>query len=84
MGSEEIGYGETFPSIPLLLMSLPPLVNLSSLIDEAKCYELVRQHRWLEGVHCNHCDSASVARHGHGDTQQQRYRCRHCQCRSMI
>src|ERR687886_37432 len=23
-----------------------PLVNLSSLIDDAKCYELIRRHRW--------------------------------------
>ena len=34
---------------------MPPLVNLSSLIDDAKCYELVRQHRWPEGVHCPGC-----------------------------
>ena len=61
-------------------MSLSSLVNLSSLIDDAKCYELVRQHRWPEGVRCPHCDSASVARHGHDDTQRhrQRYRCRQC------
>ena len=64
-------------------MSLSSLVNLASLIDDAKCYELVRQHRWPEGVRCPHCDSASVARHGHDDTQRhrQRYRCRQCQSR---
>jgi hypothetical protein len=27
-------------------MPTPTLVNLSSLIDDAKCFELVRQHRW--------------------------------------
>jgi transposase-like protein len=59
------------------------LVNLSSLIDDAKCYELVRRHRWPEGVRCPHCDSPSVARHGHDDTQRprQRYRCKQCQYR---
>ena len=64
-------------------MSLSSLVNLSSLIDDAKCYELVRQHRWPEGVRCPHCDSASVTRHGHDDTQRhrQRYRCKQCQSR---
>ena len=64
-------------------MSLSSLVNLSSLIDDAKCYEVVRQHRWPEGVRCPHCDNASVARHGHDDTQRhrQRYRCRQCQSR---
>jgi hypothetical protein len=31
-------------------MASPLLVNLSSLIDDAKCYALVRQHRWPDGV----------------------------------
>jgi transposase-like protein len=59
---------------------MPPLVNLSSLIDDARCYELVRQHRWPEGVRCPACDSAAVARHGRDDTQphRQRYRCTVC------
>ena len=59
---------------------MPPLVNLSSLIDDAKCYELVRQHRWPEGVRCPACDSAAVTRHGRDDTQphRQRYRCTAC------
>jgi transposase-like protein len=61
-------------------MPLPPLVSLSSLIDDAKCHELVRQHRWPEGVRCPSCGSASVARHGRDDTQRhrQRYRCSAC------
>jgi transposase-like protein len=61
-------------------MSTPTLVNLSSLIDDAKCYELVRQHRWPEGARCPGCGSASVARHGRDDTQphRQRYRCAAC------
>jgi transposase-like protein len=60
-----------------------PLVNLSSLIDDAKCYELVRQHRWPEGVRCPTCDSAAVARHGRDDTRpgRQRYRCAACGAR---
>ena len=59
---------------------MPPLVNLSSLIDDAKCYELVRQHRWPDGVRCPHCRSAAAARHGRDDTQphRQRYRCTAC------
>jgi transposase-like protein len=62
---------------------MPPLVNLSSLIDDARCYELVRQHRWPEGVRCPHCGSASVARHGRDDVQpqRQRYRCTGCGAR---
>src|SRR3954452_7739772 len=59
---------------------MPSLVKLSSLIDDAKCYELVRQHRWPEGVRCPACDSAAVARHGRDDRQlhRQRYRCAAC------
>jgi transposase-like protein len=59
---------------------MPLLVNLSSLIDDATCDELVRQHRWLEGVRCPACDSAAVARHGRDDSQphRQRYRCTAC------
>jgi transposase-like protein len=59
---------------------MPPLVNLSSLIDDAKCYALVRQHRWPEGTRCPACDSAAVTRYGRDDTQphRQRYRCTVC------
>src|SRR6478752_2737721 len=64
-------------------MPMPTLVNLPSLIDDAKCFELVRQHRWPEGVRCPSCGSASVARHGRDDTQphRQRYRCAGCGAR---
>src|SRR5829696_4532723 len=60
-----------------------PFVNLSSLIDDAKCFDLVRQHRWPDGVRCPTCGSAAVARHGRDDTQpnRQRYRCKDCEAR---
>src|SRR4051812_37588227 len=59
------------------------LVNLSLLIDDAKCHELVRQHRWPDGARCPRCGSTSVARHGRDDTQphRQRYRCTACRGR---
>jgi transposase-like protein len=59
---------------------MPLLVNLSSLIDDARCYTLVRQHRWPEGVRCPRCDSAAVARDGRDDSQphRQRYHCTAC------
>jgi transposase-like protein len=58
----------------------PTLVNLSSLIDDAKCYELARQRRWPEGVRCPRCGSPEVARHGRDDARphRQRYRCTGC------
>jgi transposase-like protein len=61
-------------------MTAPDLVNLSALIDDAKCFALVRQHRWPEGVRCPGCGSASVVRDGHDETQpqRQRYRCKGC------
>jgi len=59
-------------------MAASDLVNLSGLMDGAKCFALVRQHRWPEGVRCPGCGSPSVIRDGCDDTQlhQQRYRCK--------
>ena len=64
-------------------MSSTSLVNLWSLIDDAKCYALVRQQRWPDGVRCPGCGSARVIRHGRDDTQgqRQRYRCKACAAR---
>jgi transposase-like protein len=64
-------------------MSSPTLVNLSSLIDDAKCYELVRRHRWPEGIRCPRCGDAKVARDGRDDARphRQRYRCPACGAR---
>jgi transposase-like protein len=59
------------------------LVNLQSLVDEAKCFDTVRRLRWPEGVRCPQCHSEKVARHGHDDRQRerQRYRCTACLAR---
>ena len=64
-------------------MTAPDLVNLAALIDDAKCFALVRQHRWPEGVRCPGCGGATVIRHGRDDTQgqRQRYRCKACATR---
>ena len=58
----------------------PGLVNLSGLMDDAKCFAFVRQHRWPEGVRCPGCGSAAVIRDGCDDSQphRQRYRCKGC------
>jgi transposase-like protein len=62
---------------------MPALVNLSSLIDDARCFELVRQHRWPGGVRCPRCDSAKIARDGRDDARphRRRYRCAACGAR---
>ena len=56
------------------------LVNLAALLNDAKCFALVRQHRWREGVRCPGCGSEAVIRNGCDDTQphRQRYRCKAC------
>jgi transposase-like protein len=61
-------------------MAVPELVNLASLIDDAKCFALVRQQRWPGGVRCPGCGSGAVVRYGSDDTQahRQRYRCKTC------
>jgi transposase-like protein len=62
---------------------MPALVNLPSLIDDARCFELVRQHRWPGGVRCPHRDSAEIARDGRDEAKphRRRYRCAACGAR---
>jgi len=61
-------------------MAASDLINLPGLIDNAKCFALVRQHRWPEGVRCPVCGSGTVIRDGCDNTQpcRQRYRCKAC------
>src|ERR671911_1900816 len=56
------------------------LVNLSELLDDAKCFAFVCQRRWPEGVRCPGCGSDAVIRDGRDDAQpdRQRYRCKAC------
>ncbi|MDW8327275.1 MAG: transposase [Anaerolineales bacterium] len=50
------------------------LIHLQSLVDDAKCYELVRQLRWPEGVRCPRCGSAQVTKQGFHTPQKERQR----------
>jgi len=61
-------------------MAIPDLVNISGLMDDAKCFAFVRQHRWPEGVCCPGCGGSAVIRDGCDDTQphRPRYRCKAC------
>jgi len=56
------------------------MLKLHDLIDDAKCYQTVRQMRWPQGVVCPHCTSTQVAKRGRDETQpqRQRYKCGHC------
>jgi transposase-like protein len=61
-------------------MAASDLVDLSGLMDDAKCFAFVRQRRWPEGVRCPGCGSDAVIRDGRDDAQpdRQRYRCKAC------
>ncbi len=53
------------------------MINLQNLLDNAKCYETVRQLRWPGGVRCPHCGAAAITKQGRDTTQpaRQKYRC---------
>lgn len=55
-------------------------IAIHGLMDDAKCYEMVRDLRWPKGVCCPHCESPQVVRNGHDTTEvcRQRYICRDC------
>src|SRR4051794_39310873 len=59
------------------------LIKLTTLLDEAKCYEVIRQLRWPDGVVCLHCRDRGVVRNGHDDRERsrQRYLCKACKHR---
>ena len=63
-----------------MIMPASDLVNLSGLLDDAKCFALVRQLRWPDGARCPGCGRDAVIRDGCDDTQphRQRYRCKAC------
>ena len=55
-------------------------ITLTNLIDDAKCYEIVRQFRWPNGVYCPKCESKAVTKRGVDERQpeRQRYSCKGC------
>ena len=59
------------------------MINIQSLIDDAKCFETVRALRWPDGICCPSCNSAEITKQGRDDTQpeRQRYLCTSCERR---
>jgi transposase-like protein len=55
-------------------------IQLSHLIDDKKCYEVVRQLRWPDGVRCPNCNGEKVNKRGLHTHQpdRQRYECQAC------
>ncbi len=58
-------------------------VNIKNLIDDAQCYQTVRELRWPDGVACPSCESKQVIKRGFNDTEpdRQRYECTDCHTR---
>ena len=56
-------------------------MNFTALLDNQKCFEMIREFRWPDGVRCPHCHGDKITRQGKDDTQpeRQRYRCKDCQ-----
>ena len=56
------------------------MVNLQQLIDDAKCFGVVRELRWPDGVRCPSCGSSAVKKRGFHTHQahRQRYECQEC------
>lgn len=56
------------------------MINIEQLIDDAKCYEVVRSLRWPNGVQCPQCNASDIQKRGHHDrySYRQRYTCRAC------
>ena len=59
------------------------MVNIQNLIDDAKCYQTIRDMRWPDGVICPHCTSDLVIKNGMDESQshRQRYECKGCRQR---
>ena len=50
------------------------MLTILNLIDEAKCYEMVRNLRWPNRVHCAHCDHFQVKKRGFHNSSKHRQR----------
>jgi transposase-like protein len=55
-------------------------VNIKHLVEDAQCYQTVRELRWPDGVVCPSCESTQVIKRGCDDTEpaRQRYECHGC------
>ena len=56
------------------------MIPLTTLLDDVKCYEVLRRLHWPGGVRCPHCQSLQVSKQGRDSTQpaRRKYRCGGC------
>ena len=59
------------------------MLKFHDLLDNAKCYEQLRELRWPEGICCPRCGSEHITRQGRDETEpdKQRYLCKRCERR---
>ena len=50
------------------------MVNIQQLIDDAKCFAVIRELRWPDGVRCPKCKSGTVNKRGFHTHQSHRQR----------
>jgi transposase-like protein len=54
------------------------MLNIGNLIDEIKCYEMIRKLRWEHGVRCVECTNSNVKKNGIEKNGRQNYSCNNC------
>lgn len=56
------------------------MINIQNLIDDVKCFAVVRELRWPDGVRCPKCGSIKIQKRGFHSHQvhRQRYMCAEC------
>jgi len=56
------------------------MINIQYLIDDAKCFEVIRELRWPDGIECPRCGTSRITKRGFHNTQahRQRYTCPQC------
>lgn len=57
------------------------LVKIQDIIDDKKCFDIIRSKRWENGVRCVQCNSDSICCNGHHKSQPHRqlYKCKDCE-----
>ena len=56
------------------------MLHIQTLIDDTKCFQVVRDLRWPHGPRCPYCDSRRITKQGRDETPpaRQRYECGDC------
>lgn len=56
------------------------MFDIKSMMDDARCYDELRQMRWPNGKQCVWCESKDVIRRGYDERHRgrQKYECKDC------